>query len=41
VQVEEIVNTKMADLNARDLDHARRLIEGTARSMGLEIEVES
>ena len=40
VQIEEIVNTKMADLNARDLDHARRLIEGTARSMGLEIEVE-
>ena len=40
-QIEEIVNTKMADLNARDLDHARRLIEGTARSMGLEIEVES
>jgi large subunit ribosomal protein L11 len=37
-QVEQIVNRKMADLNARDLDHARRLIEGTARSMGLEIE---
>jgi large subunit ribosomal protein L11 len=38
VQIEEIVRRKMADLNARDLDHARRLIEGTARSMGLEIE---
>jgi len=37
-QIEEIVGTKMADLNARDVDHARRLIEGTARSMGLEIE---
>ena len=37
-QIDEIVNTKMADLNARDLEHARRLIEGTARSMGLEIE---
>ncbi len=37
-QIEAIVNTKMADLNARDLDHARHLIEGTARSMGLEIE---
>jgi large subunit ribosomal protein L11 len=37
-QIQEIVSTKMADLNARDLDHARRLIEGTARSMGLEIE---
>ena len=36
--IEEIVNKKMADLNARDLDHARRLIEGTARSMGLEVE---
>jgi len=37
-QVEEIVNTKMADLNARDVEHARRMIEGTARSMGLEVE---
>jgi large subunit ribosomal protein L11 len=37
-QIEEIVNKKMADLNARDLDHARRIIEGTARSMGLEVE---
>jgi len=37
-QIDEIVKTKMADLNARDLDHARHLIEGTARSMGLEVE---
>ncbi len=37
-QIEEIVNRKMADLNARDMDHARRMIEGTARSMGLEVE---
>jgi len=37
-QVEEIVKTKMADLNARNVDHARRMIEGTARSMGLEVE---
>jgi large subunit ribosomal protein L11 len=37
-QVEEIVKTKLADLNARDAQHARRMIEGTARSMGLEIE---
>ncbi len=36
-QVEEIVNRKMVDLNARDMDHARRMIEGTARSMGLEV----
>ena len=36
-QVEQITQRKMADLNARDLDHARRIIEGTARSMGLEV----
>jgi large subunit ribosomal protein L11 len=36
-QVEDICRKKMADLNARDLDHARRMIEGTARSMGIEI----
>src|SRR6266850_2591084 len=34
-QIDEIVKLKMNDLNARDLEHARRLIEGTARSMGL------
>ncbi len=37
-QVEEICNKKMADLNARDLEHACRMIEGTARSMGIEVE---
>ena len=36
-QVEEIAKTKLEDLNARDLAHATRLIEGTARSMGLEV----
>jgi len=36
-QVDEIVKRKMADLNARDVEHARRIIEGTARSMGLEV----
>jgi large subunit ribosomal protein L11 len=36
-QVAEICKTKMADLNARDLEHACRLVEGTARSMGLEV----
>jgi large subunit ribosomal protein L11 len=36
-QIDEICHKKMADLNARDLEHARRLIEGTARSMGLEV----
>jgi large subunit ribosomal protein L11 len=37
-QIDEICNQKMADLNARDVEHARRLIEGTARSMGIEVE---
>ena len=37
-QIEEIVNMKIADLNARDLEHAKRMIEGTARSMGLTVE---
>jgi large subunit ribosomal protein L11 len=36
-QIREICEKKMNDLNARDLDHARRMIEGTARSMGLEV----
>ena len=36
-QVDEIVNMKIADLNASDNENARRLIEGTARSMGLEV----
>ena len=36
-QIDQIAQRKMADLNARDLDHARRIIEGTARSMGLEV----
>src|SRR5690349_23753052 len=37
-QVEEIVKMKMADLNARDMEHAQRVIEGTARSMGIVVE---
>ena len=37
-QVEEIYERKKADLNARDVDHAVRMIEGTARSMGLVVE---
>lgn len=36
-QVEEIATTKMADLNARSMDSASRIIEGTARSMGIEV----
>ena len=37
-QIDDICQKKSADLNARDLDHARRMIEGTARSMGIEVE---
>ena len=37
-QIDEICKQKMADLNARDLEHARRLIAGTARSMGIEVD---
>ncbi len=36
-QVEDICKKKMDDLNARDIEHARRMVEGTARSMGLEV----
>ncbi len=37
-QLEEIANTKMADLNANDLDAAVKIIAGSARSMGLVVE---
>lgn len=37
-QVEEIAQLKMNDLNARDLEHACRIIEGTARSSGIVVE---
>ena len=36
-QLSEIAKTKIKDLNAFDLNHAQRIIAGTARSMGLEI----
>ena len=36
--VEKVVKMKMADLNARDMEHAKRMVEGTARSMGLIVE---
>ncbi len=36
-QVREIAEAKMKDLNARDLDAAMKIIEGSARSMGLEV----
>lgn len=37
-QLEEIVEMKKADLNASDMDAAVRIIAGTARSMGIEVE---
>ncbi|MBS1152666.1 MAG: ribosomal protein [Myxococcaceae bacterium] len=37
-QVEEIARTKMPDLNAADLEGAMRTVEGTARSMGIEVQ---
>jgi large subunit ribosomal protein L11 len=37
-QVREIAKKKVNDLNARDEDHATRIIEGTARSMGIVVE---
>jgi large subunit ribosomal protein L11 len=36
-QVREIAQTKMPDLNARDLDAAEKIIAGTARSMGITV----
>lgn len=36
-QLEEIANAKMVDLNAVDLEGAKRIIAGSARSMGLEV----
>ena len=36
-QLAEIAQTKMADLNANDIDQATKIIEGSARSMGLQV----
>jgi large subunit ribosomal protein L11 len=36
-QVKEIAETKMVDLNANDIDQAMKIIEGSVRSMGLEV----
>ena len=36
-QLREIAETKMKDLNANDLDAATKIIEGSARAMGLEV----
>jgi len=37
-QVREIASTKMPDLNANDVDAAMKIVEGTARSMGVVVE---
>ena len=37
-KVREIAEAKMQDLNANDMEQAMRIIEGTARSMGIEVE---
>ena len=38
IKIEEIAKRKMPDLNANDLESAMKIVEGTARSMGIEIE---
>src|SRR5436309_1149024 len=37
-QVQDIAKKKLQDLNARDVEHAVRIVEGTARSMGITVE---
>jgi large subunit ribosomal protein L11 len=37
-KIEEIAKVKMKDLNAADIPAAMRMVEGTARSMGIEVE---
>jgi large subunit ribosomal protein L11 len=37
-QLQEIAEIKMADLNANDLENAMRIIAGTARQMGIEVD---
>jgi large subunit ribosomal protein L11 len=38
VQVEKIAKEKMADLNANDIEAAKKIVAGTARSMGIDVE---
>jgi large subunit ribosomal protein L11 len=38
VQLKEIAEKKMVDLNAEDIEAAMKIIEGTARNMGIEVE---
>jgi len=37
-QIEEVAKEKMPDLNTNDLNQASKIIEGTARSMGIDVE---
>ena len=37
-QVEEIAQQKMPDLNANDIEGAKKIVAGTARSMGITVE---
>ena len=37
-QLEEIAKTKLKDLNAKDMEGAVRIVKGTARSMGIDVE---
>ncbi len=37
-QIKEIAETKMQDLNANDIEEAMKIVEGTARSMGITVE---
>ena len=38
IQIEEIAKTKLADLNAKSIDKAVKIIEGTAQTMGIKVE---
>ena len=37
-QLREIAETKLPDLNAYDVEHAMKIVEGTARNMGIKVE---
>ena len=37
-QLREVAETKLPDLNAYDVEHAMKIVEGTARNMGIEIQ---
>jgi large subunit ribosomal protein L11 len=37
-QLEDIAKTKMPDINANDIEAAKKIVAGTARSMGVEVE---